>query len=196
MPAAPPPGCGRSPAGMLASPGQSSRIFIWGNGGAGKTTLLARLGTVLDLPAYSVDDFRWAPGWVERSKEQVGRELARIVEADRWIIEDGSVRWVSLLAARAQTVLWLDPPTGGCLLRTMRRSFGRAFMGTHDGRGPEHLVNDSLRHWRWICRYRRTRRDAFLKALADHRKVVRIGSWRDVKRLPALLGAPDGRGAS
>lgn len=86
------------------------RIIITGAHGAGKSHLAARFSAARpDVALVSSDTIKLASGWVERPRSEIDVDLSCIIARDAWIIEGGpSV--LPLALARADVVIWLDPP--------------------------------------------------------------------------------------
>ncbi|MGZ3649924.1 MAG: hypothetical protein ACXVB9_03680 [Bdellovibrionota bacterium] len=63
------------------------KIAVIGNGGGGKTTLSRRLAARHDLPLTHVDSIQFLPGLKVRPQDETRRELNRIAEGDRWLID-------------------------------------------------------------------------------------------------------------
>ena len=53
------------------------RILVIGCPGAGKSTLSRQLGEKLGLPVIHLDRLFWKPGWVESTREEIGRASCR-----------------------------------------------------------------------------------------------------------------------
>jgi len=97
------------------------RVAVIGPVAAGKTTLGRALAAVLDLPWIDLDDVYYADGatWTDETWAAHHREL---VARDRWLVS-GDYRAVAAdRFARADLVVWLDPPTWWCAVRAVRRS--------------------------------------------------------------------------
>ncbi len=97
------------------------RVLVIGPCGAGKSTLAMTLGEKLGLPVYHMDQLNWKPGWVESSKDEIREKLARIVAADRWLIDGNYGGTLAERLERADTVLYLDFPIRLCVARLFRR---------------------------------------------------------------------------
>jgi shikimate kinase len=98
------------------------RIAIVGTTGSGKTTLAGELGTLLNIPVYSLDSLQ---------KDGIGHKieikdfLARIEEVsltDSWIVDGGYKISNPILLQRAQAVIWLDYPLTTLLPRQLMRN--------------------------------------------------------------------------
>ena len=98
------------------------RIMILGQPGAGKSWLAREIGARTGLPVVHMDHIHWQSGWVERPIAEKLR-LARAVEAgEAWIFEGGLSATYASRAARADLILWLDPPFALRVWRVIRRN--------------------------------------------------------------------------
>ena len=97
------------------------RVLVIGSPGAGKSTLARALAARTRLPLHHLDRMHWLPGWIERDRDQARAELAAVLAQPRWIIDGNYGSLLPMRLARADTVVWLDYPTGLCLARVLRR---------------------------------------------------------------------------
>jgi adenylate kinase family enzyme len=170
------------------------RVFVCGNGGSGKSTIARAMGSAFAAPVVEIDSLRWVQQWTLCPVDEVLRQLEETIAPPRWVVEDGSIRWVDFLASRADAVVWLDPPRRGCMVRVVARSLQRwAGLSRSDLRGREPL-RLSVRHWQWCWRYP-TERAPVYRAIAQREpnKVLRLTRWRDI-RLLARVRATDNCG--
>ena len=76
---------------MISKIKSAKKILIIGESGRGKTTLAKNLSKNLDIPFYSTDDFFWKVKFLERNeREKSIKEIKKICNRDKWIIEGGS----------------------------------------------------------------------------------------------------------
>jgi adenylate kinase family enzyme len=105
------------------------KIFITGSVGAGKTTLARRLSAMLGIPFHEGDCIAWEQTGHGRVKRSDQRQAERIRESTR--PEAGSSKASrrksqTCLFARAQRVVWLDPPSRVRLARVISRFVKRS----------------------------------------------------------------------
>jgi adenylate kinase family enzyme len=99
------------------------RILIAGVSGSGKTTLAAELVARLHIPHTDIDALYHGPNWTRR--DEFYADVDDMIAAPAWVTEwqYRSVR--PRLAARADTLIWLDYPARVWLYRLVRRTVQR-----------------------------------------------------------------------
>jgi energy-coupling factor transporter ATP-binding protein EcfA2 len=97
-----------------------ARVAIAGAPGAGKTTLARRLAPLLRAEAVELDELAHGPGWTIRAG--FAGEVDAFTRRDRWITEWQFDEARPLIAARADTLVWLDLPTRVVMRRLVRRT--------------------------------------------------------------------------
>lgn len=102
------------------------RIRIFGAPGTGKSFLAMKMGILLDIPTFHLDDFFWLPNWVENSRTKFKKSVEEIVRDNEWII-DGNyrTRTLELTLPRTTLIFFLDLPLYISLFRLFTRSIGR-----------------------------------------------------------------------
>ncbi|MDZ5077707.1 AAA family ATPase [Nesterenkonia sp. HG001] len=114
------------------------RIAVAGTSGAGKTTLADRLAERLDCPRVELDSLFHGPDWTPR--DSFTDDVDRFTSGDRWVIEHQYREVRPLIAARADTLLWLDYPdwlsVQRLVRRTVRRRLTRAELWNGNREGP------------------------------------------------------------
>ncbi|MEU4244223.1 topology modulation protein [Actinoplanes sp. NPDC026619] len=103
------------------------RIAILGAGGAGKTVLTRHLGELLGLPVTHLDQLRYQPDWTLVAEQAFTAAQRDLVAADAWIIDGNSLASLPIRAARADTIIVLNPHPLVCLTGILHRSlrYGR-----------------------------------------------------------------------
>jgi adenylate kinase family enzyme len=105
--------------------GDARRILVYGVTGSGKSTLARSLGEVLGIPATSVDDITWSPGWVLMPKGEQIAHFDHLTRGDAWILDHAYGAWCDLARERADLVVALDYPRLTSLGRLLRRTASR-----------------------------------------------------------------------
>ncbi|KOV80776.1 AAA family ATPase [Nocardia sp. NRRL S-836] len=160
------------------------RILVAGNAGSGKSTLCRRIAGRHGVRYVELDRLYWGPQWTPRP--EFGAEVAAFAEGDRWVTEYQYKEVRGALAARADTVVWLDHPfptvMGRLVSRTVRRRARRVELWNGNQEpslwsvftDPEHILR-----WGWKT-YGRSR--ARVRALVDQVVVVRLSGQGQVER--------------
>ena len=106
-----------------ALPARPSRVLVAGTSGAGKTRLAARISEILDVPHIEIDALFHGPGWTPR--ETFEAEVLRFSSGPAWVTEwqYGLVR--SVLAERADLLVWLDLPRVTVMRQVAARTLSR-----------------------------------------------------------------------
>ena len=168
------------------------RIVVAGVSGAGKTTLARRIAAVTGVPHTEIDGLHWHAGWTPNPR--FAEEVAALAAGSSWVTELQYRRVIPVLAARADLLVWIDPPRRVVLARVVRRTVSRSLRRTALWHGnleaplrsfltdPDHIV-------RWSMRTYASTPDRVRAALAagPQLRCVRLRSERDVRRLLRLL---------
>lgn len=161
------------------------RVLVVGAGGAGKSTLARELAAVTGLPVVHLDRHYWRRGWSPAPAGEWGNVVARLVEADRWIIDGNYTGSLQIRLSRCDAVVFLDLPRWVCLWGVLKRRMRFAGKQRPDlAEGcPERLPLEFL--W-WIWRYPQRSRHRVLAALegvGSEVAVIRLGSRRAAREL-------------
>jgi len=105
--------------------GDAHRILVYGVTGSGKSTLARTLGELTGIPATSVDDITWSPGWVPMPRDEQLAHFRELVQADRWILDAAYGAWREQVLERADLVVALDYSRAVSLGRLLRRTAAR-----------------------------------------------------------------------
>lgn len=163
------------------------RILVAGVTGSGKTTLARRIGALTGTPHTELDALYHGPGWTYR--ETFLQEVDELTSGPEWVTEWQYSSARPTLAARADTLVWLDLPATVTLSRLVRRTVRRRLAreelwnGNYEGPLWHFLAGKDHIFWwavRTLHKYKRT-----VPALAaEHPSLtlVRLRSQRDVER--------------
>ena len=87
------------------------RTVVIGNGGGGKSTLERRLASLARCDHVEIDRVLWQPGWELTPAEIYNAEHARLIGAERWIIDGlGRLDSIPERLARATDIVLVDMP--------------------------------------------------------------------------------------
>ena len=101
-----------------------------GISGSGKTTFSAELARRLGVPHVELDALHWGADWTEASADELRARVAPVIAGDAWVVDGSySAKLGSLVADRAELVVWLDPPLAVTLRRLIRRTRARVRSG-------------------------------------------------------------------
>ena len=160
------------------------RVMINGGPGSGKSTLARALGAHTGLRVFHMDHIHHMPGWQPRPlAEKI--VMANAIEAkDEWIFEGGLSATYDNRAARSDTLIWIDLPTGLRWWRVVTRlvqGYGKSRPDSSPD-CPEEFSRETLAFWKWIWDTRKTHRIKLQKLIADnpHLKVIHLTSRKAV----------------
>ncbi|MBN9240700.1 MAG: AAA family ATPase [Micrococcales bacterium 70-64] len=160
------------------------RILIAGVSGVGKTTLARRIAQRLGIPHTEIDSLYHGAGWTPRP--EFLRDVEEFSSAAAWVTEWQYRAARTLLAERADTLVWLDLPLRVSHWRVIRRTVRRARTQEelwHGNRQPGlwHALTNRDGIIRWAIATGRTYRAAVPLAEAEHPHlhVVRLRSQRE-----------------
>ncbi|CAM3457694.1 AAA family ATPase [Nocardioides dubius] len=161
------------------------RILVAGVSGSGKTTLAARIADAVGSPHTEIDALFHGPDWTPRP--EFLDDVAALIAQPVWVTEWQYASARALLAARADTLLWLDLPFRVTLWRvvrrTVRRSRRREVLWNGNVEPPLHsMLTDRDHIIRWAIRTRRKYPALVARAAAAHPGlvVVRLRSQREI----------------
>ena len=102
------------------------RIAITGPGGSGKTTLASELARVAGLRHIEIDALNHGPDWTTVPPELLRARVDAATAGDGWVT-DSTYHSIlgSLVADRADLVVWLDLPVAIVMRRLVQRSYIR-----------------------------------------------------------------------
>lgn len=173
------------------------RVSVVGASGSGKSTFARLLAGRLGVRHVELDAIHWGPRWVPRPAEDFVRDGEAAVAEDAWVVDGNYSVLQPAIWARADTVVWLDPPGARVLAqvywRTLRYAMSQEELwpGT-DNRQP---WNDVVAPWsrdsivRWSVHQLRSHPGRYGSAMTDpanaHLTFHRLRSRREID---AFLG--------
>lgn len=166
-----------------------NRVAIVGCSGGGKSTLARALGAKYGLPVIHLDVLFWEPGWVESDPLRFREAVEAAVAAERWVSDGNFTGASAMRLARADTIIWIEPPMMLCLWRAVWRAltaFGRA----RSDMAPGCREKVDLAFYRYIWTWNRLRRPKVQRVIdtfAAGARLIRLRGDRDVAALLAGL---------
>src|SRR5689334_6399141 len=102
------------------------KIHILGGSGVGKTTLATRLGVVLGVPVFHLDDIARIGGGNGTPRTLAERQqlIETIIDQPAWITEGVHTGWTDPLLRESDMIVWIS----GLHPRTARRRIVRRFV--------------------------------------------------------------------
>jgi adenylate kinase family enzyme len=169
------------------------RISVVGNSGSGKTTLAGELAAAMGIPHLELDSVFHQPNWEPLPREEFRAAVRAFVAGDSWVVDGNYSAIRDLVWARADTVVWMDPPRRRVMRRLLLRTLTRMARGTELWNGNREewgnlLSPDpekSILLWAWTkdSAYR----DRYLAESASpanaHLRFVRLRSQREIAAL-------------
>ncbi len=164
-----------------------------GASGSGKSTFARRLADHLAIRHVELDALYWGPGWTPRPHEHFVGDAGAAVAGDEWVIDGNYSVLQAAIWKRADTVVWIDPPTPLVLARVYRRTLLRAIDQAElwPGTGLRQPWTDALAPWkrdsivRWSLQQRRSHPRRYGDAMSApenaHLTFHRLRSRRDVE---------------
>ncbi len=159
------------------------RIMIIGGSGSGKSTLARKIGAAIGLPVVHIDPMYWKPGWVQRSKAETRALVLEATAAEAWVFDGNHHSTFDQRIARADTLIWLDLPTGLRMWRVVARRWQYRGQTRPDMAPdcPERLNIYFLFYWVGMYRWRARPKDvALMQSLPTHVAGVHLQSRRAV----------------
>lgn len=168
-------------------PSRPRRIIVAGVSGTGKTTVAARIAALADAPHTEIDALYHGPNWTPRA--DFLDDVRNFTADDAWTTEWQYSSARSLLAERADLLVWLDLPFLTVTLprvirRTLRRRLGREVLWNGNIEPPLHTFFTDREHIvRWAISTRNKYRERVprLEQEYSHLRIVRVKTPREVE---------------
>jgi len=171
------------------------RVVVVGNSGSGKSTLAAALAARLGVRYVELDAYHNQADWQELPVPEFRARIAAVVATDGWVVDGNYTRVRDLVWARADTVVWVDPPRHRVMRQIVWRSVSRALL-------RRELWNGNRESWRnlfsrdpqrsiivWSWTRHEVYRQRYLAAMRDpacaHLRFVRVRTRAQARALVA-----------
>lgn len=160
------------------------RVVVIGDSCAGKTTFARALALRLAAPHVQLDEHNWLPNWQAASTEVFRASVAAATTGSAWVVDGNYTHKLQdLVWAKADTIIWLDPPLWLILVRFFRRSFWRAFTREEVWNGNRESLRNSIFSKEsllvWIVTTHGRRQKQFREAMEGDSRFVHLRSPRD-----------------
>ena len=123
--------------------GSARKILVYGATGSGKSMMAGALGQVIGIPATSVDDICWSPGWVQMPADEQVAHFDALTSTDTWLLDSAYGPWRDLVYERADLVIALDYARLISLGRLLRRTGARIV-------DRQEICNGNRESWRTV----------------------------------------------
>lgn len=152
------------------------RLIITGANGVGKSHLASRLAAVRpDVPVVRFDALKLRTGWAQRPHAAIEADLLAEIASDTWILEGGP-SLLRLALARADGLVWLDPPEYLRAWRLARRPW--TSLGKTRPEIPAGNVDWPLQQYRFALRSLRKGRRFRAEILDAFEGAAGLRKWR------------------
>jgi adenylate kinase family enzyme len=171
------------------------RVSVVGNSGSGKSTLAGALASRLGVPHIELDAIYHQPGWQPLPAAEFRARVDALTANGGWVVDGNYSAVRDLVWARADSVVWLDPPRRTVMrqivLRTLRRMALRVDLWNGNRERWRNLLTrdpeESIIAWAW--QRHAVYRARYLAASTDrawrHLTFIRVGCREDRRRLLA-----------
>ena len=166
------------------------RVSVAGISGSGKTTFARALAERLGVPYVELDALHHGPNWSETPTDEFRERVAAAIDAapDGWVL-DGNYRHKveGIVLARADTLVWLEPPLHVSLGRLGRRTWRRWRGAEELWHGNRELVRNmigprqGLFAWALHSHFRHKRELPAAVARHPHLRLVHLHSAPEVE---------------
>lgn len=169
------------------------RIMVIGCGGSGKSTLSQRLAQLFNLELISLDRHYWHPGWKPTSPDEWEKVVRSLIQKPGWVMDGNYGGTIDMRLEVADMIIFLYYPSWTCLRREISRTikyYGKVRPGMTEG-CPTKI---SLKFWRYIWNYNKTRVPGILEKLKNlaQKQVHILHSDQEVRLfLASWEGKPD-----
>jgi adenylate kinase family enzyme len=163
------------------------RVLVSGTSGSGKTTLAAVVSEVLRIPHVEIDALFHGPGWAPLPTFE--EEVRHFAAEPAWVTEWQYSQVRTLLAARADLLVWLDLSRWRVMeqvgRRTLRRRLRREVLWNGNVEPPLWTVLTDREHilrWAWSGHPKSAQRIAELMQQRPDLDIVRLPDRAAVRR--------------
>ncbi|MBS0525115.1 MAG: adenylate kinase [Proteobacteria bacterium] len=166
------------------------RVVVFGTTGSGKSWLADRLAARHGLRVVELDKLNWGPDWQPAPIELLRHRVERETRDGDWIVVGNYDSVRDLTWRAADTLVWLDLPFPLVIWRLFRRTLRRSVTRENlwGSGNTESLVRSFFTRQSILLyamkTHRRNRRRFTVdtESLGKDKKVVRLGSAREVER--------------
>ncbi len=159
--------------------GDARRILVYGATGSGKSVMARKVGELTGIPATSVDDICWSPGWVQMPADEQIAHFDALTATGAWVLDSAYGPWRDLAHERADLVVALDYERLTSLARLVRRTVTRIVDRQEVCNGNREswrtlFARDSLVVWHFTSFRRKREEMRAWEAAASGPRVIRL----------------------
>jgi len=118
---------------------------VVGNSGSGKTTIARAIATALRVPHLELDSVFHQPDWQPLDADEFRRIVSDFTAAEAWVVDGNYSAVRDIVWARADTVVWVDPPRHRVMRQLVARTLRRMA-------NKQELWNGNQERWRYLFR--------------------------------------------
>lgn len=177
--------------------GPIRRVSVVGVPGSGKTTFGGRLAAVLAVPIVELDAIIHQAGWNDLALAEFRSRVTEAIAGESWVVDGNYPNVLDLVWARADTVIWLDPPRRVAMRRVIARTLRRALTRQQLWNGNREPLTNFYRwdpelniiRWTWVKypEYAVGYRRAMDHPAHDRLRFIRLATARQGKELIGAL---------
>ena len=145
------------------------KVIVIGSPGAGKSTFARQLRAVTNLPLYYLDMIWHKSDGTNISLAEFDKQLDKILQSDRWIIDGNYQRTLAMRLCVCDTVFLLDYSLRVCL------------------EGAESRIGKSVRTCRGWKQNLMKRLNSGSLTFLKNNFLIFIGCWRNIKKIKPSL---------
>lgn len=148
-----------------------NRIYIIGTAGSGKTFMAKKLSQKYKIPHYDLDDILWKIKYSKKwSKNKRRKEIKKIADKKRWIIEGVYSGWINYALKKADLVIFIESNKILAVKRLILRFFKR--------RGAKENIRDLFGLIRFSLKYKPKKQMLIIKR--EGKKHLILKKYKDI----------------
>lgn len=170
------------------------KVAIIGNAGSGKSLLAQKLGQLLKLPVFHLDQYFWQPNWVYPDEHEYKKVHDALCLQDAWIMDGMQLRLLETRIKSADMVIFLDMPLSLCLWRIFKRTWkyhGKETPSSAPGCTEGFFRWEFLKFIKWVCGFKAKYPPRVMKMLngySDKKQIHILRTPQEVDEFLKIMG--------